>query len=108
MKAPQKSELLFCPYTNCRKGFVKPLVLTDSSGILRETYYACPHCQSKLEITVEGLHVIRIEESEDGEKVAVNVNCPHNFGYLKSLQGDAPIPDECLVCPKILQCYVRK
>jgi DNA-directed RNA polymerase subunit RPC12/RpoP len=108
MKALHKSDLLFCPYGKCGKGFAKPLLLTDSSSILRETYYACPHCQSKLDIIVENLHVIRVEKCEGGERVATPLDCPHAFGYLKTLHEDAAIPDECLVCPKILQCSVRK
>jgi DNA-directed RNA polymerase subunit RPC12/RpoP len=108
MKALHKSELLFCPYRNCGKGFVKPLLLTDSSEILRETYYACPHCHSKLDITVENLHVIRVEKCEGGESAPTPVSCPYDFGYLGALQEDAPIPDECLICPKVLLCSIRK
>lgn len=108
MKALHKSDLFFCPYENCGKGFVKPLLVTNSSRILRETYYACPHCQSKLNIKVEDLHVIRIEKCEGGESTVTPENCPYNFGYLKNLQENASIPDECLVCPKILQCSIRK
>ena len=108
MKVLQKSELFFCPYGNCGKGFIKPLLLTDSSRILRETYYACPHCQSKLDITVGGLHVIRVEKCEGGERTLTPVSCPYNFGYLKTLNENAPIPDECLICPKIMQCSIRK
>lgn len=108
MKALHKAGLLFCPYEKCRKSFVKPLQLTDPSQILRETYYACPHCQSKLDITVEDLHVIRVEKCEDGERTATPVNCPYNFGYLKTLQENSTIPDKCLTCPKILRCSIRK
>jgi DNA-directed RNA polymerase subunit RPC12/RpoP len=108
MKALHKSEVLHCPYGDCGKGFVKPLLLTDSSEILRETYYACPHCRSKLNIIVEGLHVIRVEKCEGGKRVVASVDCPYSFGYLKTLHEDASIPDECLTCPKILQCSVRK
>jgi DNA-directed RNA polymerase subunit RPC12/RpoP len=108
MKALPKSELFFCPYEHCGKGFVKPLILTDSSEILRKTYYACPHCHSKLDIKVEDLHVIRIEKCDGGERVPIKVNCLHNFGYLQTLGENDPIPDECLVCPRILRCYVKK
>lgn len=108
MKALHKSEVLLCPYENCGKGFVKPLLLTDPSEILRETYYACPHCQSKLDITVKDLHVIRIEKCASGAKALASISCPHDFGHLKTLQENASIPDDCLTCPKILQCSIRK
>ena len=31
--------------------------------------------------------------------------CPHRFGYLKKLDKNAPIPDECLSCPRIMECF---
>ncbi len=108
MKTLYKSELLFCPYGDCGKAFVKPILLTDSSSILRETYYACPHCQSKLDIKAEGLHVICVDRCEGGERTLTPVGCPYNFGYLETLNENAPIPDECLTCPKIVQCSIRK
>ncbi len=108
MKTILKSALLFCPYENCRKGFEKPLQLTNPSLIMRETYYACPHCHSKIDITVEDLHVVRVEKCEDGEHITPPANCPHDFGYLKTLQENVSIPDECLTCSKILQCSIKK
>ena len=33
--------------------------------------------------------------------------CPHDFGYLASLPEDVPIPRECLVCPKVLDCVMK-
>jgi DNA-directed RNA polymerase subunit RPC12/RpoP len=102
------SDVLFCPYRSCKKKFIKPLQLTDTSKILRETYYACPHCHSKIDIVVEEFHIIRVEKCEGGEKVLSTTTCPHNFGYLKDLHENDEIPDECLLCPKILQCSIRK
>ncbi|MFQ6074448.1 MAG: hypothetical protein ACE5KC_04425 [Candidatus Bathyarchaeia archaeon] len=108
MKTSHKADVLICPYESCGKGFAKPLLLTDPSQILRETYYACPHCHSKLDITVKNFQPIRIEKCEGGERTAISTDCPHNFGYLKRLPEETAIPDECLVCPKILQCSVRR
>ena len=34
--------------------------------------------------------------------------CPHNFGYLASRAKDAPIPQECLTCPKIVDCMLKR
>jgi hypothetical protein len=33
-----------------------------------------------------------------------NAKCPHHFGYLSELPKDKPIPEECLLCPKLLEC----
>ncbi|MFQ5836407.1 MAG: hypothetical protein ACE5HG_00980 [Candidatus Bathyarchaeia archaeon] len=33
--------------------------------------------------------------------------CPHHFGYLTSRARDAPIPQECLICPKVVECMLK-
>ena len=33
-----------------------------------------------------------------------SLECPYQFGYLKRLSRDAPIPDECLTCPRMIEC----
>jgi len=33
--------------------------------------------------------------------------CPHNFGYLANRPKNAPIPQECLICPKIVDCMLK-
>jgi len=34
-----------------------------------------------------------------------STKCPYGFGYLKKLGKDAYIPNECLSCPRIMECY---
>jgi len=34
-------------------------------------------------------------------------NCPHFFGYVRTLPKSDPIPDECLGCPWIVQCLIH-
>jgi hypothetical protein len=33
--------------------------------------------------------------------------CSHHFGYLASRPRDSPIPQECLTCPKIVDCMLK-
>jgi len=49
----------------------------------------------------------------DGEKlvglitltdIALTSWCPHRFGYLASRPKNDSIPEECLICPKIVNC----
>ena len=30
--------------------------------------------------------------------------CPHQFGYLADLPDDSFIPEECLLCPRVVEC----
>ena len=104
-----RPEHLVCPYNECHKEFEKPLMLTDFSTTPRETYYACPHCLTKVEVVAGGskLNSISVETSENPvEKPPTE--CAHRFGYLETLPKEATIPDECLTCSKLLQCFVKK
>ena len=104
-----ESKAFICPYFQCRRTFRKPLMLTDSSKIPRETYYACPHCLSKVDVTIDNVetgHKFSVKASERNE-LARLVECPHYFGYLKSLPNNSSIPDKCFACTNLLQCSSR-
>jgi hypothetical protein len=34
----------------------------------------------------------------------LSIECPFRFGYLETLSRDVPIPEECVNCPRILEC----
>ena len=38
------------------------------------------------------------------EKETEFAGCPESFGYLANRPPDAPIPPQCLVCPKMVDC----
>jgi len=101
-------EKLKCPYRGCGKTFEKPAVLTDNSTIPRQTYYACPHCMSKIDIVVENMKIIGVKSTDYPKVFDSPAKCAYYFGFLNSIPKDMPIPDECLVCPKILQCSVKR
>ena len=41
------------------------------------------------------------------EKKRETSGCPQHFGYLANRPKDAPIPQECLLCPKIVDCMLK-
>jgi len=100
---------IVCPYNECRREFDKPVVLTDFSKTPRETYYACPHCLTKVDVVVkrQSLDLVSVETSENGVEKAPS-ECSYRFGYLKTLSREAVIPDGCLTCSKLLKCFVKK
>lgn len=101
-------EKLRCPYKGCGKAFEKPAVLTDVTVVPRETYYACPYCSSKLDILVENMKIVSVKPTEYPKVFESPAKCARYFGFLNAIPKEGPIPDECLVCPKVLQCSVRK
>lgn len=126
-----------CPYSKCGRPFEQPVMVTDRSKLPRETYYACPHCMLRLELLLDGrgrqdglghLHVRPVDDKgvtvsglEGGGRVArlgegvssavasrPSKTCRHFLGYLRCLPESAGIPDECAVCPNIVQCYIKR
>ena len=47
-------------------------------------------------------HMERAPEVSEGKQGG----CLHEFGYLKNRPKNKPIPDECLTCPKMIQCLM--
>jgi hypothetical protein len=101
-------ERLRCPYDGCGKVFEKPTVLTDGSTVPRQSFYACPHCMSRLDIIMEGMKVKSIKAMDYPKVFDSPAKCANFFGFLHAFPEGAPLPDECLICPKVLQCNIRK
>ncbi|MGQ9565883.1 MAG: hypothetical protein ACUVT5_04990 [Candidatus Bathyarchaeales archaeon] len=118
-----------CPNVDCGRTFDRPLKLTVLCSDPVETYFACPFCMSRLdlddpkprlpklekpmlpaEVDVEDVkedvkplkHMERAPEVSEGKQGG----CLHEFGYLKNRPKNKPIPDECLTCPKMIQCLM--
>jgi DNA-directed RNA polymerase subunit RPC12/RpoP len=108
LKVHIQDDKLKCPYKGCGKTFEKLSVLTDSSSIPRQTYYACPYCMSKLDIITENLKIVGVKATEYPKVFDSPAKCARYVGFLNTMPENAAIPDECLVCPKVLQCTVRK
>ncbi len=101
------AEKLKCPYKGCEKTFSKPSVITDATIIPRQTHYACPHCMSKLEIVTENMKVVDVKASEYPMVFDSPAKCAVFSGSLDSFPKGA-IPDDCLICPKAMQCSTRR
>jgi hypothetical protein len=63
---------------------------------------------SKIDIKTENLKIVGIEPMEYGKVFDSPAKCARYSGFLNSMSRDIPIPDDCLVCPKILQCGIKK
>jgi hypothetical protein len=99
---------LKCPYKGCEKSFSKPTVVTDASVIPRETHYACPHCMSKLEIQTHDMKIVGIKAMEYPTVFDSPAKCAHFNGGLGGSFPSGAMLDDCLVCPKAMQCNARK
>jgi hypothetical protein len=118
----------------CGEKFDTPLFAVVSSGYLIAEYYACPRCLSKVHgferrkkaIPIEEdepeEELEQVEEVEEAEEIAESepepepvkfevkskaeeaATCAHGLGYLKRRPKNTPIPEECLICNKMIDC----
>ena len=97
----------------CGEEFEAPLFAVLSSSHLLEEYYACPKCLSKVgaverkktvEVDVTKEEYKKFQEKELEDKVEEAVTCAHYLGYLKRRPKNTPIPEECLMCNKLIEC----
>ena len=104
---------LVCPYGNCRKGFKQPILLASKGELSRVSFYACPHCHSKVDLVLKDskdLGSVEAVAAYPEAHVAVGrkpEGCMHYMGYLETLPENAPLPDKCLTCPRAMLCIVH-
>ena len=113
---PFNHETCTCPNDESGKNFDHPIELTVLSSNPVETYQACPYCMSRIDIreeeqrptnTLTSLRISTVmeKEQEKAEKKGIDeTKCSRGFGYLKKRPKGTPIPDECLLCQKMIQC----
>jgi len=90
----------------CGGSYQKPILATVSCGGEVQKYYACPRCMVKISEELKEITVSRELVEEPEIRYEKSVKCRYSFGYLKKRPKDAPIPDECLTCDKMVECMI--
>lgn len=87
-----------------------------------EPYDACPYCLTEIaheetqiieetqKPAIEGIYVKESDvqfHKDDHSRVLSKEGCTHHFGYLSKRATKEKIPDECIVCEKIVQCMLQ-
>lgn len=97
-----------CPYKGCEKKFDKPTVITDNTTIPRQMHYACPYCMSRLDLVAHNEKIVGFKATEYPMVFDSPAKCAHFSGLLNTPPESMLTQDECLICPKVLQCTNRK
>lgn len=63
---------------------------------------------SKIDIKTDDMKIVSVSAMEYGKVFDSPAKCAHYSGFLNAKSNDMAIPDDCLACPKILQCGIRK
>lgn len=112
-----------CPNPSCGKIFTNPVRVENLCSRSAKVYEACPFCLT--EITLDDTSVAmeekkdsKIEESEGEEEKRPRAKmqdeslskvhgCSHHLGYLSKRSSKESIPEECMICEKIVQCMLK-
>ena len=104
-----------CPNPSCGKTFEKPLRVENLILGSVKVYEGCPYCltELKLEGNVEKQSTEPEQKPKRKRVKAIEVQpsephgCAHYFGYLSERSAKDRLPEECMVCPKIVQCMLK-
>ena len=103
----------------CGEEMEQPIFAKVTLANSTEEYHACPKCLSKLD-KVKQPKPIEFDDplsSEEADtpiptdekhqpKITEDTNCPYQFGYLRKHQRSLPIPEECMICKKMIECRI--
>ena len=110
-----ESGVIVCPNPKCHRKIEEPILLSNLSTTPAKQYHACPHCFIELEV-ISAQPQRQGEEEKKKEEPLVKApereekgpsRCAGYLGYLACLRENKPIPQECLVCPKVLDCAMK-
>jgi hypothetical protein len=103
------------PYRACPRCFTKlggetHLALENVLEVMRESVRRRQNRAFKMNRLLRAQSLKKKEEPqvEPPEKEEKRpTRCLHSLGYLASRPKNVPIPEECLICPKLLECMHR-
>lgn len=126
-KVKMKTQSFTCSNPECGRVFADPIIVHDLSLKNGSSYRACPYCLT--EMVIEKASEFR-EEKRIPKKIRAKTReakaqppkakaklaqpsleehkCPHYFGYLSHRSKKEKIPEECMICEKIVQCMLKK
>jgi hypothetical protein len=123
-KSKMENEKFACSNPKCKKEFTDPITVYDFSSANMTTYVGCPYCLTAIDAAVDSdddegkqrleadgnkidevKSVITDTDSESNEKPTQQ--CPKYFGYLSQRSKGEKTPEECMSCPKLVECMLN-
>jgi hypothetical protein len=111
----ENAKMLTCTNKACGKAFSKPLQTINFRKNGNLSYDACPYCLT--EIDSAELETLKpLKKPNSNLEVSIEKNspedtkqesaCGNHFGYLKEKKKEQPIPEECILCSKLIDCML--
>lgn len=122
-----ESAPITCPNNLCGRIFEKPLSTINIQQDPERIYQACPYCLTEISVpeseyqeqyedseetnTIQETNDFEEEEYKKTKDFGMNEenesNCKYHLGYLGEGKHQQ-IPDDCLICAKIIECMRQK
>jgi len=116
--------MLTCPNNKCGKVFDKPLQTINLQQNSDTPYNSCPYCfteiilpESEIEIPLseneienpqeESFTETKLNKEESTEVLEKTITCNHHLGYLKEKELKQQIPEECILCTRVIDCMLE-
>lgn len=58
-------------------------------------------------IRIKIFNIFRSKKIKASSQVS-SFKCPYYFGYLNNISNESSIPEECYICPRMIQCAARE
>lgn len=129
-KETMTSQSFTCSNPKCGKVYASPIIVQDLNSKNEFSYHACPYCLTEVVIAkASKLIKTKRKQKKKGAKKRVKIEekkvqsrkaeiaqhlstqkhkCPKHFGYLSQRSRKSKIPEECIICKRIVQCMFEK
>ena len=93
-----------CPNPKCKSESIQPIIIHDVSTKHKKNYYGCSKCFFEVKKISSQFQKRESKTNSIKREEKTSSSCLNYYGYLSSPLKDTTIPQECLVCPKLLEC----
>jgi hypothetical protein len=115
VKKTNETTMLTCPNNKCGKVFDKPLITINLQQNTKTPYNACPYCLTEITMVEsenknspeDPFTEIELDKEKVAEVLEETVTCNHHLGYLKERELKQQIPEECILCTKVIDCMLK-
>jgi hypothetical protein len=110
-----RKTMLTCPNNKCGKVFDKSLQTINLQQNSSTPYNSCPYCFTEITLSEseienppeESFTASELEKEETAGDLGKTIICNHHLGYLKEKELKQQIPEECILCARVIDCMLE-
>jgi hypothetical protein len=112
----RENQIFTCSNLACKRDFANPLSVQNLRSENRAQYLGCPYCLTEIkdnsEIGKERRELVAHRKKAEPIEIKLiqgssSQKCPHHFGYLNQRPRAERIPEECMICEKLVECMLK-